>query len=133
MEENTQLFIGVLVATLLGTIVIFLFIYISTFHYLHHSYSSGSWINKNGDMVIIRNLGPLVKSQLKICENTGDTYNVLESTCRIITNPISAPHKFSMFILDNPNLRAKVNMINGQLKLYSGDKFYGLYRRNSFQ
>jgi hypothetical protein len=133
MKEQTVLYIAICIAIVLCLIILFLFIYISTFHYMHHSYSSGSWINKNGDMVIIRNLGPLAKSQLKICENTGENYNVLESTARIITNPFTTPHKFTMHILDNPKLKAKVNMINGHLKLYSGDKFYGTYHRNGFQ
>jgi hypothetical protein len=131
MDRN--IVIGIVVISLIAIIIVLLILYILTYHYMHHSYSSGSWINKQGDMLIVRNLGPLSNSQFKLCENNGEDYDVLESTCKILTNPFSLPHKFSMYILDKPKLTAKVNMLTGRLKLYSGDTFYGTFYRNGFQ
>lgn len=137
MERST--IIAVAVVAVIAAIIIFLVIYILTFHYMHHSYSSGSWINKNGDILIVRNLGPLSNSQFKICENNGENYNVLESTCKILTNPFSLPHRFSMYMFDNTDdkvkstLVAKIDMVTGQLKLSKDGTSYGTFHRNSFQ
>ncbi len=126
-DLKIPIFVAIVVALLLA----FIIIYILTFHYMHHSYSSGEWVNSGGDILMIRNLGPLSDSQFKLCESNGESYDVLESTCKILTNPISLPHKFMIYILDKPKLKAKVNIITGTLKLYSGDKFYGIFRRIS--
>lgn len=131
MQTSTIVAISVIVVV--AAIIVFLVVYILTFHYMHHSYSSGSWVNKNGDILIVRNLGPLSNSQFKICENNGENYDVLESTCKILTNPFSLPHKFTMYILDDPKLTAKVDMVTGRLKLFKGDTSYGVFHRNSFQ
>lgn len=123
--------IPIFVAVVIALLLLFIIIYILTFHYMHHSYSSGEWVNSDGDILMIRNLGPLSDSQFKLCQSSGEKYDVLESTCKILTNPISLPHKFTVYMLDKPKLKAKIDMITGVLKLYSGGKFYGIFRRIS--
>jgi hypothetical protein len=123
--------VEVVVAILIVLLIVLMILYFMYTYYVHHNYSSGSWVNKKGDIIMIRNRGVLGESQIKIGENKDGTYDVLKSKCRAIINPLARPYQFTLYLLDNPNLKAKLNILKGELQLYSGKKFYGTYYRNN--
>jgi len=100
-------------------------------YYLHHGFSSGNWFNDKGDALIIRNRGVMGKSEMVIAEQNGDKYNVLKYKCRMLVNPFSLPHKYTMYVFDETPLKAKIDMLTGKLKLYSGDTYYGSFSKSN--
>lgn len=113
------------------SMLVLLVIIILTMYYTHHGFSSGSWFNKNGDALIIRNKGVLGDSEMIIAEQNGEKYNILKYKCKMIVNPLSLPHKFTMYMLDDTKLKAKINMFTGKLKLYNGDIYYGVFSKSN--
>jgi len=102
-------------------------------YYLHHGFSSGSWFNANGDTLLIRNRGLLGKSEMLIAEQDGSSYNVLKYKCRMLVNPLSLPHKFTMYIFDEVPLTAKINMLTGKLDLFAKGKHYGTFSKSNIR
>ncbi len=126
---NNWIAIPVIVAIL--AVLIFIFIFLLVMYYTHHGFSSGNWFNENGDALVIRNKGILSKSEMLIAEQNGDKYNVLKYKCRMLVNPLSLPHKFTMYILDDVPLTANINMFTGKLNLYGKGKHYGTFSKSN--
>lgn len=111
--------------------LVLLFVLILSMYYTHHGFSSGNWVNDKGDAIVIRNRGLLGDSEIIIAEQDGDRYNVLKYKCKMLVNPLSLPHKFTMYVFDEVPLTAKINMTTGKLDLFSKDKYYGTFSKSN--
>lgn len=116
--------IGIITASMVIGFLAVVLIYILVNYYLHYGFSSGNWYNKKGDVVVVRNRGILGKSQLKIGALDTDKYDVVDYKCRMLINPLSLPHKFTMYVLGDDKLTATINMLTGKMKLYKDGIFY---------
>lgn len=126
-----NILIGIIIALIVIAFMVAAVIFVLTFYYLHHGFSSGSWFNKKGDVVVIRNTGILGDSQLKIAARNGSTYDMVKYNCKMFINPLSPPHKFTLYIRGEDKLKAVINMINGKMKLYKDGKFYDEFAKSN--
>lgn len=124
---------SVVVSVSILVALVSLFSIILIMYYLHHGFSSGSWFNENGDTLLIRNRGILGKSEMLIAEQDGDKYNVLKYKCRMLINPLSLPHQFTMYVLDEVPLTAKIDMLTGKLELFAKGKHYGTFCKSNIR
>lgn len=121
MNKST---IGVIVAVIVISLLLLVLVYTLTTYYLHYGFSSGNWVNRKGDIVVIRNKGILGNSQLKIGAKMNDAYDIVKYNCRMFINPFSLPHKFTMYMKGEDNLHATINMLTGKMRLYKDNIFY---------
>jgi hypothetical protein len=124
-------FKNIAIAIAILAILILVFASLLIFYYMHHGFSSGSWFNDKGDTLLIRNRGLLGNSEMLIAEQNGDKYNVLKYKCKMLVNPLSLPHRFTMYIFDDYPLTAKIDMITGKLRLKGKDKDYGTFSKSN--
>jgi len=123
--------IGVVVSVVVVCLLFIMLMYVLTTYYLHHGFSSGNWFNKKGDVLVVRNRGVLGNSQLKIGARDDGNYDVVKYNCRMLINPLSMPHKFTMYIRGSDNMHAVINMLTGKMKLYKDGVFYDEFAKSN--
>lgn len=130
--ENKDAVIGLIGISMIFLIIV-LILSISIYnYYIHHSYISGKWINNDGDILLIRNLGKSKQSEICIGTiNENGNYDLMTLKTKINTSYFTSPFNIKFKTKNKDmNLKFKVNMVKGLLTLYKDNKKYGQFYKS---
>ena len=118
----------VIIIVLIFIIILLLLTFMFYIYFSYYKYSSGSWIDTDGNAIVINNNGILEDSNILFyLDGQSDATKATE---RMYINPFFPLlfHKFSAYFGD---LFLKFDMVSGTLEIKEKNVVYGTFYKNS--
>lgn len=123
----------VIIVILIILLFLIVFIFLSFVYFSYYEYSSGVWIDTNGNFIIINNNGIIEKSKIVFSILKDDNeYDTTESSDTFYINPFFPVlfHKFSAYY---GSLVLRYDMVSGTLEIKEKNNNieYGTFYKNA--